>query len=1232
MNASSTGRASGLHAANAQLVAEIQERQRMEAELRASRAQLEAILAASPDTFYTLDLETGATTFLNRDEFCGYNRSELQAPGSILFALHPDDRAAVTRQWQQFKSNGGSAPPVEYCLRDKAGEWKWIEQRMTHIAAQDDGAPRQLLVTLRDVTERKRAEEQLRERERQLSTLINNLPGVVFRVRNDANYTVDFISDKIAELTGYPADDFRENRRNLGELMHPDDREWVWNEIQKALGEHRPYELTYRIIDAHGQLKWNWERGRGIFDPHGELQAVEGFVQDITERKRAEEKQRLSEQLFSDAFHVSPAGITITRMADGKFIDANESFLRLFGFDRAEVMGRTPTELNMLGLEERAALIQEQREKGGARNAELVARSKSGGEIHMLFSSAEIAVGNEPCYLTTMIDMTDRKRVEEELRESEERYRLLVENSPYAIGVHQDGKIVFANPAALALFGAQNESELVGMPIMERLSPETRDAARERIGRMLRGETGLYPTEDSYVRLDGTRVPVEVIAAPFIHAGRPAVEVIALDITERKRAEENLRKTQEFLSVIFKNSDIGVFVVAVSERGEYRYEGINPAHERLLGIKNADLAGKTPDELEEYIGAGSVAYIKRLYDECARKRETIESEFHVPSGPAQGWWFSRLTPLVDETTGRVNRLIGSGMVITARKRAEQELERRVRELDALQQMLLDLTAERDVSLLLRKIVERAANLLGAAGGGLYLADHARQEARCVVSYGTPRDFTGAVLKFGEGAAGITIQSGTALRIDDYRRWEHRAARFEAEQPFRALVSVPLVWQSNVIGALHLLHYSPDQKFTAADLKMLTLFANHAAIAVENARLFDAAQRRVHELETLHEASIAFSELRDPEAIGARVLNTLETLMQYERGAIVARDEASGEIQLLAHAQMGLEETVYRQEFERVRGFFKLPEGITRWVAEHGEPIRTGDVHREPRYLEADPRINSELCVPLQVGGRTIGALNVESFQPDAFGADDERLLTTLARQSAVTIENARLLEELGARARELRALAAYLESAREEERAHIAREIHDEFGQLLSALKMDLAWVARRTPAEDPRHAKLRGMMQMTDEANVIVHRIASELRPGLLDDLGLAAALDWQAERFTERTEIPCEVVAEDETAALAGQAATALFRICQEALTNVARHAQASRVRVELCATAAEWVLRVEDNGRGIAPESAMRKSFGLLGMRERARALGGDVAITGEPGEGTRVTARLPRGTTI
>jgi signal transduction histidine kinase len=211
----------------------------------------------------------------------------------------------------------------------------------------------------------------------------------------------------------------------------------------------------------------------------------------------------------------------------------------------------------------------------------------------------------------------------------------------------------------------------------------------------------------------------------------------------------------------------------------------------------------------------------------------------------------------------------------------------------------------------------------------------------------------------------------------------------------------------------------------------------------------------------------------------------------------------------------------------------------------------------------------------------------------------------------------------------LRELAFHLEAVREEERMRIAREIHDELGQALTALKVDLARLAARMPREQPALVEsARAMMGIAEGAIHSMRRIATDLRPAVLDDLGLMAALDWLALDFQERTGIACRLTASVSDLSIGPEPATALFRICQEALTNVIRHACATRVTICLEEEGDTVLMAVQDDGRGITDsERANKKSLGLLGIRERAALLGGEATIAGQPGEGTRVTLRLP-----
>jgi PAS domain S-box-containing protein len=220
-------------------------------------------------------------------------------------------------------------------------------------------------------------------------------------------------------------------------------------------------------------------------------------------------------------------------------------------------------------------------------------------------------------------------------------------------------------------------------------------------------------------------------------------------------------------------------------------------------------------------------------------------------------------------------------------------------------------------------------------------------------------------------------------------------------------------------------------------------------------------------------------------------------------------------------------------------------------------------------------------------------------------------------------------DQLRASQEQLRELSRFLESVREDERTRVAREMHDELGQTLTALRIDLSWLAKRLPADQlSLHEKAESMYRTIDGVIQAVKRIAAELRPGVLDDLGLADAIEWQTQELGRRTDIKFTFSVRPEYIVLDPDRSTAIFRICQEALTNVVRHAEATRVSVNLRKGPRCVLLTIKDNGKGIE-ESRITDpgAFGLLGMRERARLWGGDVEITGIPGKGTLVKVSIP-----
>jgi PAS domain S-box-containing protein len=285
-------------------------------------------------------------------------------------------------------------------------------------------------------------------------------------------------------------------------------------------------------------------------------------------------------------------------------------------------------------------------------------------------------------------------------------------------------------------------------------------------------------------------------------------------------------------------------------------------------------------------------------------------------------------------------------------------------------------------------------------------------------------------------------------------------------------------------------------------------------------------------------------------------------------------------------------------------------------------------------------LKASIALPLVIAGRRLGVLALYSGEAGGFDAPVQQLLRQLADDLAFGMEALRTRaalaqerQDLSESRRQLRALATRLEEVREEEKTRIARDLHDELGQLLTGLTMDLRWVERRLgdlPSAEPVNALLDrvvGATELADQTAAAVQRIAAELRPGALDRLGLVPALRQEARVFQSRTGIACEARLDEGMAEPSPEVATTLYRICQEAMTNVSRHAGASRVVVTLSCEPSVVVLTVEDDGRGLEATEPAPGSLGLLGMEERASRLGGSVRFSRAGAGGTQVTAWVP-----
>ncbi len=352
-----------------------------------------------------------------------------------------------------------------------------------------------------------------------------------------------------------------------------------------------------------------------------------------------------------------------------------------------------------------------------------------------------------------------------------------------------------------------------------------------------------------------------------------------------------------------------------------------------------------------------------------------------------------------------------------------------------------------------------------------------------------------------------------------------------------------------------------------------------------------------------------------------------------------------------------------------RVVFEEFKGLWGWVLENKEPLLTNLPSEDPRSTgvpHGHIPIERFISVPALLGGALVGQIALANSSRD-YDERDIKLLNRLADLYAMAVlrmwseeeldeyrehleelvkertlelekanrqlqqevlERRRNQEELRITAERLRALSAHVESVREEERRRLAREVHDTLGQALTGLKINLSLLGRRLSGDSELEERVGSMASLVDATIKSVREIATELRPGVLDDLGLEAALEWQVKRFGEMTGLEAVFVSDAGDSQLDKSLAVSLFRIAQEALTNTARHAEAGRVEVRLAEEQGDVLLEIKDDGRGIEEaEASDRGGLGILGMRERAHMLGGEVEVKGSREAGTSVIVRIP-----
>ncbi len=1229
------------------------EKQTAEAALHKSEERYRALTEQIPAIIYLEDaaIKGGHTLYISPqvETILGITPEEWMQDELEVWSnhIHPDDRGRVTTEYDLECFKKGMPFNCEYRMISSDNRIVWIRDEAKPLL-DEQGKPYLIHGIMQDITERKRTEDALRQSEARFHALIQNTADLIVVI--DAQGILQFASPSSERILGYTPQETL--GRKFTEWVHPDDVPLALESLasRSQIPGTAENSIEVRILRKDGAWRVIEALGANLLaEP-----AIRGIVinmRDVTERKQAEDDGRRAEEKYRNIFENSLEGIFQSTPA-GRFITVNPALARMWGYDSPEDMLARVTDIaNQVYINsdvrtEHMRLLKEQ--GGNLSGFEYQAQRKDGSVIWVSENVRSVlsADGELHYYEGTVEDISTRKQAEEAVRESEVRYRSLFEDSPVplweedfsAVKLRLDAlreagikdfrayfashpqtvlecislvKIVDVNRAALKLFGAKVKADLL-QNLARIIGNDSAQSFQNELINVAQGKSH-FEWEGVNQTLDGRQIVVRLNLSviPGYEDSMSKVIISMVDITAHMRAEKTIRESERSLRESQMIAGLGSYMLDIPSEKWTSSDILNG----IFGIDES-YTRSAENSVESWTALVHPDWRQEMSDYFAKEvlgnHIPFDKEYKiVRRNDGAERWVHGLGKLEFNAQNQPVKMRGTIQDITERKQAEETLEQSARELQTLYETSMDVHSQTSLDTLLSSIVERAASLLGTTSGGLYLMEPHGQSLKLVVGHNLPKEFIGIELMLGEGLSGQVAQSGKPINVEDYQAWPDRADVYK-NILFHRTLGVPLKVKDKVIGVLNISDYARTGLFSEDQVRLVSLFADQAALAIDHARLYEqehsrrreldtlydsamtissnlslevvlktvteqmtkaintdgcalsfwdherdavvtmvdfrlispggtdalgkiyslkdypatrraletreplllsrnnpqidqaeldlmneqemsmvlllplvvrdqviglmevyeienkeriftademrlahslsvqtaifienarlyqsaqlelserkrvdeAIQQRVAELELLYESGLAFSQLLNPKEIAQKIIHLLEQKMDWHHTAIRLYNPETKALQLLAFNQPDLisveEFTVVEKQLKA--SVTRLGQGLSGWVIQHGQTVRSNDLADDERYFETLSGMLSGLYVPIKLGERVIGAISIESEQPNAFSEADERLTNTLASQAASALENARLFDETRQRIMELTAL------------------------------------------------------------------------------------------------------------------------------------------------------------------------------------------------------------------
>jgi diguanylate cyclase (GGDEF)-like protein/PAS domain S-box-containing protein len=632
-------------------------------------------------------------------------------------------------------------------------------------------------------------------------------------------------------------------------------------------------------------------------------------------------------------------------------------------------------------------------------------------ELEVTISPLRDRRGNLTGRLMVFRDVTERKQAETALRDSEALYHTLVETLPLSI-FRKDlqGRYTFANRRYCR--GLEKTlSEIIGKQDQD-LHPADLAELYQIADQQIIATGQGYETVEEHHMGDGSIATVQVVKTPIYDAAGRIVGVQGLlwDITAIKDAENTVRASAQRLVSLVETVPDGI--VILDQNGNITFA--NPTAERLLGLTRSQVAGRPYNTSERRM----LTVDGRPFPEDEQPFELVRRSHQPVYGVEQAVegldgrrvFLSINAAPIMEDDGGFHGMVAAMVDITERKRDEEALARSARQMSALYETSLDLNSQPDLPSLLRAITERAASLLNAKIAGLYLVKPDEEVLELVISHNLPGDFTGTCIHFGEGISGRVAQTGEPIMVEDYLQWEPKASPF-ASLNLRRILAVPLKRQSKVIGVINIADDQIAATFTHEEIRLVSLFADQAAIAVENARLLSETSLHAERLAMLNRIGVAVTNGLDMETVLRTLLEQCQHIAPVDCFYVSLYDQENELVTIAYYYENGEHSSGISRDVQQnpgltgvviqTRKMLYLPDTFNTEYPPPTRVLRSGNTYAR-----------SYIGIPLILRDKVIGVLSIQSYKPNAYTPHQLRIMEMIAIQAAIAIENARLYSEV----------------------------------------------------------------------------------------------------------------------------------------------------------------------------------------------------------------------------